>query len=250
MNGPSIRQVQERLNALGANPRLATDGIFGPLTEAAVIAFQRANGLNSDGIIGPVTWNAIFTNQPAPPPPPLRKTIVLDPGHGGHDPGAVNGSRLEKNDNLRLALAVRDRLQRAGQRVIMTRDTDVFVTLAERSAISNRNNADIFVSIHRNAFDNPAANGYETFVVTNPPAVNMRYAQNVHNEIINVGHPPSGWANRGVKQANFTVLRATNAPAMLLEMGFITNERDNQIFDQNFDRYADAITQGVINSIG
>ncbi|MCL2837703.1 MAG: N-acetylmuramoyl-L-alanine amidase [Oscillospiraceae bacterium] len=174
------------------------------------------------------------------------KTIVLDPGHGGHDPGAVNGARLEKTDNLNLALAVQRRLQQAGQRVVMTRSTDVFIPLAERSAISNRNNADIFVSIHRNAFDNPAANGYETFVRTNPRPLDMQYAQNVHNDIVSV----SGWTNRGVKQGNFTVLTSTTAPAMLLEMGFITNARDNQLFDQNFGANADAITRGILQSIG
>jgi len=177
-------------------------------------------------------------------------TIVLDPGHGGHDSGAVNGARLEKTDNLNLALAVQRRLQAAGQQVIMTRSTDVFIPLAERSAISNRNNADIFVSIHRNAFENPLANGYETFVKMNPSALDMQYARNVHNEIINVAHPPNGWTDRGIKQGNFAVLRATNAPAQLLELGFITNERDNQIFDRNFDAYADAITQGILQSVG
>ena len=62
MNGPSIRQVQERLNVLGANPRLVEDGVFGPRTAAAVRAFQQQRGLNPDGIVDTVTWNAIFAN--------------------------------------------------------------------------------------------------------------------------------------------------------------------------------------------
>jgi len=88
MNGPSIRQVQERLNELGANPRLAADGVFGPLTEAAVIAFQRARSLTPDGVVGPITWAALFSSQVVPPPPPppptpppQSRTIVIDPGH-------------------------------------------------------------------------------------------------------------------------------------------------------------------------
>jgi len=174
------------------------------------------------------------------------KTIVLDAGHGGHDPGAANGSRLEKNDNLRMAQAVQQRLQNAGQRVIMTRNSDVFIPLTERAAISNRNNADMFVSFHRNAFTNPTANGYETFVVTNPSATTLRMAQAVHNAIVSV----SGWTDRGVKQANFAVLRATNAPAMLLEYGFITNTRDNQLFDSNFNAIADATTRGILQALG
>jgi len=174
------------------------------------------------------------------------KTIVIDAGHGGSDPGAVHGMRLEKNDNLNLALAVQRRLQAQGQRVIMTRGTDIFVPLSERSAISNRNHADLFVSIHRNAFTSPAANGVENFIYINPSQSEVQYAQNVLDDIVRAGVQN----NRGVKRGNFTVLRNTVAPAMLLEMGFITNARDNQLFDQNFDAYADAITDGILRSLG
>ena len=173
-------------------------------------------------------------------------TIVLDPGHGGHDPGAVNGSRREKDDNLRLGLALRPRFQAQGLRVIMTRDTDVFVSLDERSAISNRNNADIFVSLHRNAFDNPAANGVETLVHPDANAATRRHAQNVQNALVAVGVQ----SDRGVRNMNFAVLRNTRAPAMMVELGFISNARDNQLFDQNFDAYAEAITRAVVQSLG
>jgi len=176
----------------------------------------------------------------------ISKTIVIDAGHGGSDPGAVNGTRLEKNDNLNLALAVQKNLQAQGQRVIMTRNTDVFVPLEERSAISNRNNADLFVSLHRNSGTNPAYNGVDNFVYTTAPQSTFQYAQNVINEVANVGVQ----SNRGVSRENFAVLRNTNAPAMLLEMGFISNAADNQLFDQNFDAYAAAITRGILNSLG
>jgi len=241
MSGPSIRQVQERLNELGANPRLSTDGVFGPLTEAAVIAFQRSRGLNSDGVVGPITWNALFLRNPLPPPSAVR-TIVIDPGHGGYDSGAVFGTRMEKNDNLRLSLAVQRLLQAQGQRVIMTRSTDVFVPLAERSAIANRNGANLFISIHRNASTNTAANGVENFVFTTAPASTAQAAQTVLNEVVAAGVQ----SNRGVKRGNFAVLRNTNAPAMLLEMNFITNARDNQLFDQNLETYAAAIARGAM----
>jgi len=145
-----------------------------------------------------------------------------------------------------MALAVRDRLQAQGQRVIMTRSTDVFIPLSERANISNRNNADLFVSIHRNAFTNTTANGYETWVRTNPRAADLRAAQLVHDRIVAAGVQ----SNRGIKHGNFTVLTRTNAPAMLLELGFITNARDNQLFDQNFNAYADAITRGILEAVG
>ena len=140
-------------------------------------------------------------------------------------------------------MAVQRILQEQGQRVIMTRSTDVFVPLSERSAISNRNNADMFVSIHRNAFNNPSANGVETFTRVNPPSAALSAAQNVQNELVRVGVQ----SNRGVKQANFSVLVNTRAPSILPEMGFITNARDNQLFDQNFDAYATAIARRSIN---
>ncbi|MCL2224988.1 MAG: peptidoglycan-binding protein [Defluviitaleaceae bacterium] len=82
MQGPSIRQVQERLNELGATPRLATDGIFGVLTEAAVMAFQRTRDLNPDGVVGPLTWNALFSTQPVTPPAPPAPQPVWPPYPG------------------------------------------------------------------------------------------------------------------------------------------------------------------------
>ncbi|MCL2169610.1 MAG: N-acetylmuramoyl-L-alanine amidase [Defluviitaleaceae bacterium] len=246
MNGPSIRQVQERLNQLGQRPPLTTDGVFGPLTEAAVIAFQRANGLVPDGIVGPNTWNALFAQNVQPPtPPPAASTVVIDPGHGGHDSGAVAFGRRESDDVLRLSLAVRNILQAEGLRVIMTRATDVFVSLNERSDISNRNNADLFVSIHRNASSSTAANGVENFVFTTAPGNTVRSAFAVLDEVVDVGVQN----NRGVLRSNFAVLRNTQAPSMLLEMGFITNVRDNQLFDQNFNAYAAAIARGIMRAL-
>lgn len=173
------------------------------------------------------------------------KTIVIDAGHGGYDFGAVNGSRLEKNDNLRLAQAVRDKLVEQGQKVVMTRDSDVFIPLLDRSYISNASNADMFVSLHRNSATNPAANGVENYVHPSAPQKSIDYANNVLNEVVNVGVQN----NRGLKKENFSVLRYTVAPAQLLEMGFITNEIDNTYFDRYLDSYATAITKGILKSL-
>ncbi|MDR1905386.1 MAG: N-acetylmuramoyl-L-alanine amidase [Clostridiales bacterium] len=174
------------------------------------------------------------------------RTIVLDPGHGGYDYGAVNGTRYEKNDNLKIAQLVAQDLKRQGQKVVMTRDSDIYVPLLERSAISNNNNADLFVSFHRNAFTNPDANGVENYIQINSPPTTAARAQTVLDEINKVG----GFVNRGVKTNNFSVLRNTRAPAMLLELGFISNARDNQIWDNNLNAYATAITKGILESLG
>jgi len=240
--------MQEYLNAiLQPSPHLTEDGVFGPKTKAAVIAFQQQFGLNPDGITGPLTWAEIMRQAAYSPVPAGTKTVVIDPGHGGTDWGAVHYYRKEKDDNLRLAQAVHDVLEAHGQnlQIIMTRYDDVFLTLAERSALSNQNNADLFVSIHRNSSENRSANGVENFVFTAAPTPDVVYAYNVLDGVVDAGVQ----SNRGVKRGNFAVLRNTRAPSMLLEVGFISNEIDNQLFDQNFDAYATAIAYGILESL-
>lgn len=173
-------------------------------------------------------------------------TIVIDAGHGGYDAGAVSGSRYEKNDNLRMALAVGERLERCGINVIYTRKTDVFIPLLERSRISNNQNVDLFASFHRNSATSSAANGVETIVYTNASQKSQQAAQAVQDAIVNVGVQ----SNRGVKSANLSVLRETTAPALLIELGFIGNARDNALFDERFDAYADAIAASLAKSVG
>jgi len=176
----------------------------------------------------------------------MTKTIMLDPGHGGRDPGAVNGTRHESADNLRLGLAIRDRLRSAGQDVAMTRDTDVFVGINERSALANRKHADIFVSLHRNAFSDQGANGLETIIGPRATAREKKWADIVQAEMLAV----APMRDRGVKPLNFGVLRDTTMPAMMPEVGFLTNTRDNQLFDDNFEAYADAIARGILKCLG
>ncbi|MCL2672077.1 MAG: N-acetylmuramoyl-L-alanine amidase [Clostridiales bacterium] len=246
--GEDVVRMQQFLNVIAAVypsiPTLVVDGAFGPRTEAAVRAFQQQFGLTADGIIGPITWNAIVAqyNKIHATAPGI---VVLDPGHGGTDPGAVSGTRLEKNDNLYLALAVRQRLQALGQTVVMTRTADRFVSLAERSTISNENNADLLVSIHRNASTSPAANGVENLVQVGAGFIPVTYAQDMLQYIVDAGVQN----NRGVLYQNLAVLRNARAPGMLLEMGFITNAEDNRLFDANFEAYASAIAQGVMHAL-
>ena len=173
-------------------------------------------------------------------------TVVIDAGHGGHDPGAVRGTRLEKDDNLRMALAVGRILQDCGVNVVYTRTTDVFIPLAERSNISNRAGADLFVSIHRNASVNPAAHGVENWIHNNASATALDAATRVLNNVVAAGVQ----SNRGIKRGNFSVLRLTAAPAMLFEYGFISNAEDNRLFDANFDAYARATANGIMQHLG
>ncbi|MCL2796821.1 MAG: N-acetylmuramoyl-L-alanine amidase [Firmicutes bacterium] len=174
-------------------------------------------------------------------------TVVLDAGHGGYDSGAVSGTRLEKDDNLRMALAVGQRLKDCGGiNVIYTRSTDVFIPLLERSQISNAANADLFVSFHRNASTNPNLNGVEAWVYTNPSAKSVATANLILSRVVSAGVQ----RNLGLAYGNFSVLRQTYAPSTLLELGFISNAEDNRLFDTRFDAYADAIASGIISSLG
>jgi N-acetylmuramoyl-L-alanine amidase/peptidoglycan hydrolase-like protein with peptidoglycan-binding domain len=173
-------------------------------------------------------------------------TIVLDAGHGGYDFGAVNGSRREKDDNLRMTLAVGEILRNCGVNVVYTRTTDEFIPLLERSAISNRAGADLFVSFHRDSSTNPNAFGVSSWVYTSASPKSVATADLILTRVRNAGVQTS----RGVNYANFSVLRETSAPATLLELGFISNAEDNRLFDANFNAYANAIASGILSSTG
>ena len=174
--------------------------------------------------------------------------FAIDAGHGGYDNGASYEGRLEKDDNLRLALAVRDELIRLGQDVVMTRDTDVFVPLDERANIANNAGADLFISLHRNSYPEqlPTANGVENYIYTYATDENERMARIVLDRVVAVGVQ----RDRGVSRANFAVLRYAEMPSMLLEMGFINNEEDNRLFDENLQAYAQAIAQCAVEALG
>jgi uncharacterized protein (TIGR03382 family) len=155
--------------------------------------------------------------------------IVIDPGHGGADPGGVGTGMQEKSIVLDVSkrfkqLLDADTADNAGGgkwTALMTRSTDVAVTLAARSAYSNNNGADRFMSIHSNAFSDPQANGTETFsFATTGTASQLRNL--VQDEMIKAW----GLTNRGNKTANFAVLRDTAAPSVLHELAFITNAGD------------------------
>ena len=175
-------------------------------------------------------------------------TVVIDAGHGGSDPGAVNGNRFEKDDVLRMSFAVRNILRNCGVNVVMTRSSDTFIPLNDRSRISNNLSPAprLFVSIHRNGSTNPAFNGLEAFVHTSRPQASVNAANTILNSMTQV----NAIANRGLQTGNFSVLRETREPSVLLELGFISNNRDNQLFDENFCEYARAIADGIMRSIG
>lgn len=177
----------------------------------------------------------------------MNKIVVLDAGHGGKDAGAVNGTRYEKNDVLKLSLEVEKLLKKqSGITVHLTRSKDEYVELYSRSVFSNNLKADVFVSIHRNAHTNSSGNGTENWVHPQAPPTDTVLATEILDRLVAVGVG----TNRGIKKGDYSVLRNTKAPAVMIELGFITNASDNNLFDSNFNGYAKAIAQGICAYLG
>ncbi|PSL40664.1 N-acetylmuramoyl-L-alanine amidase [Planomicrobium soli] len=150
------------------------------------------------------------------------KVVYLDPGHGGKDGGAAANGIVEKDLVLDISLRVEQLLQNAGFTVLMTRRTDIFLELAERTRLANASNADLFVSIHANAF-NGSAKGIETFWYDKHEAEeSKRLANEIQKNLVE----QTGLSDRRVAQGNYHVIRETEAPSALVEVGFIDNAID------------------------
>ena len=175
----------------------------------------------------------------------MAYTIVIDPGHGGSDWGATYEGRKEKDDNLRLALAVGRILQNNGVDVEYTRTDDVYNTPLEKAMMGNNAGADFFVSFHRNATGTPQkSTGVETLVYDDS-GIKAEMARNINRELANLG-----FLNRGViERPNLVVLKRTKMPAILIETGFIDNEQDNAKFDAQFNEIASAIAEGILETL-
>lgn len=172
-------------------------------------------------------------------------TVVIDAGHGGSDFGATYQGRREKDDTLRLALAVGDILERNGVNIIYTRTDDVYETPTQKALEANAAGADYFISIHRNS--SPYPNQYTGIesLVFNRYGTAARIAENINRQLEAVGY-----ANQGVNErTNLAVLRRTNMPAVLVEVGFINTDRDNIRLDSRFYETAQAIADGILMSI-
>ena len=171
--------------------------------------------------------------------------ICLDYGHGGSDPGAVYKGRKEKDDVLKVGLEVAKILRSYGVLVDETRTADKTVSLKERSDMENKKTYDYFISFHRNAFKPEQANGVETFTYINQTEKAKSLADRIQKELVKIG-----FKDRGVKKANFHVLRETKAPAVLVEIGFIDNSKDNQLFDSKFAEIAISISRVILLQLG
>ena len=171
--------------------------------------------------------------------------VCLDFGHGKSDSGASYKGRFEKNDNLKLGLAVAKEVERHGVIVDMTRTEDVYLSLSDRSNFEKKGSYDYFISFHRNAFKPEAARGVETYTFTRQTAKAKSLASRIQRNLVGVG-----FLDRGVKKANFHVLRETRSPAVLIEVGFIDNTKDNDLFDSKFEKIVKAISTAILDEVG
>ncbi len=174
------------------------------------------------------------------------KIIVVDPGHGGKDPGAMANSLVEKDLNLTISMYLKDLLDENGSiQVYYTRQSDVYPTLQERCDLANEIEADFFLSVHNNAF-NPSETGTETLyypsdasgVLTSP-----ELAKIFHENMIDL----TGNYNRGIKQReNLFVLRHTAMPAIIMEVAFLTNGNDASKLKE--DKYLHTVAEALYNA--
>ena len=171
--------------------------------------------------------------------------VVLDAGHGGSNPGAVYNGRQEKDDVLKLAFAVGRILEDSGVDVYYTRTSDIYETPYQKAQEGNEVGADYFVSIHRNSSPYPNQyTGIETLVY-NRFGRAAELAYNINSQLEQVG-----FINQGVNERpGLVVLNSTEMPAVLLEVGFINTDADNELFDARFNEIAAAIAQGILDTI-
>lgn len=197
-------------------------------------------------------------NKPVPPmvfnytPGLQNKTIVIDPGHGGTDPGAVGpGKTTEKAVNLAISLKVKALLEKAGAKVVLTRtgDSDVYGPnasavneLKARATVGNARKADLFLSVHANSFGNPTVGGTATYYYQKTPYDTM-LARAIQANMA----PAGGLQDRGVSAANFYVIKQTIMPAVLVETAFISNPDEEKLL--NDPVFQQKIAQGIVQGM-
>jgi N-acetylmuramoyl-L-alanine amidase len=236
-----LNQLNDQLLALqlqqtrGATPSISSIPVPLPERTSPVLPPDRTS---------PVLPPAI-NNPPAsfPRVPSGRVIVIVDPGHGGPDPGAIGiGGLREKDIVMSIAQQVASLLDQQGVQAVLTRTGDYDLDLEPRVSMAERMNADVFVSIHANAISlsRPDINGLETYYYSN----GQRLAQTIHNSIlqgVDVG-------NRGVRNARFYVLRRTSMPSVLVEVGFVTGREDAAKLSSSAyqSQMAQAIARGIL----
>ncbi|MCX5646276.1 MAG: N-acetylmuramoyl-L-alanine amidase [Phycisphaerae bacterium] len=220
-----------------------------PMGSVGEVKRQRDTVYVSDSLIPQIRQYLRSTTPQQPPvarPGPLKTKalVVIDAGHGGHDPGTISTNGLrEKGINLEVATRVAGLLQQRGVSVVMTRQDDRFIELEERSDIANRRNADLFVSIHSDSNPNRSLQGFTVYVARTASPEAHRVAGE-----INQAMAATGAESHGIREADYKVLVNTNGPAVLVELGYLSNTQDcARLRDGTYqNRLAQAIANGIL----
>lgn len=258
MRGDDVAELQRKLNALGFDAG-REDGTFGVNADSAVRAFQKEYGVAEDGIFGPAS-HAALTGLRVERPGTARSLreelvrlshpgiggaiIVLDPGHGGDDPGeeTVAGQVTEAAVCWDIATNLAEHLERAGAKVELTRGEREGIDASERARRANEANADVLVSIHLNSNPHRSAAGTSTFYFGGSVG-GEALADDIQEQLVGLGLNDCRSHAR-----SFSLLKETRMPAVLVEPVFITNpEEESLLFDPAFTgRVAEAIAVGVL----
>ncbi|MBI1758097.1 MAG: N-acetylmuramoyl-L-alanine amidase [Actinobacteria bacterium] len=261
--GDDIASLQERLLELGYDAGFA-DGVFGQRTEAALRQFQRDYGLVVDGQCGPTTFRAlqrlgrkVVGGRPqilreamamaAAGPHLMDKRVVIDPGHGGDDPGVRAGGLTEAAVVWDLAARLEGRLAAHGVTPYLSRGPDVARTNAERAEMGNATGADMFLSLHVDGHPNPLASGIATYHYGTGSAVTSTIGEKlaglVHRELV----ARTGMRDCRIHGKTWQLLRWTRMPTVWVDLGYLTNPEDrSRLADPAF---RDIVADGVLVAI-
>jgi N-acetylmuramoyl-L-alanine amidase len=241
-----IRQQDSRTVVILVKP--STGIQIGELNQLndQLLALQLQQGRSSSSTIGSIPVPPPVTNNPPTSLPRARDgriLVIVDPGHGGKDPGAIGlGGLREKDIILPIAQQVASILEQQGVKAVLTRNSDYFVDLAPRVSMAERMDADVFVSIHANSINlsRTDVSGLETYYYSS----GQRLAQTIHNSILQSVNVK----DRGVRRARFFVLRKSSMPSVLVEVGFVTGREDAaKLSDPGYrSQMAQAIARGIL----
>ncbi|MGN0506544.1 MAG: N-acetylmuramoyl-L-alanine amidase [Lachnospiraceae bacterium] len=171
--------------------------------------------------------------------------VIIDAGHGGFDNGAVYQGRREKDDNLDIALAVGEILQEHGVDVEYTRVEDVYQSPVSKAEIANQIGGDYLISIHRNSSPEPNTYSGAQVLLYDENGAKAEMADDILDELEDVGFHDLGISLR----KNLAILRRSQMPALLVEVGFINTDADNALLDARFEETAQAIADGILETL-
>ncbi|MBB6451121.1 N-acetylmuramoyl-L-alanine amidase [Geomicrobium halophilum] len=223
---------------------IAVDDGWGQITYKGQLGYISTDFITSEGSESAGNGSNPSNDMEGSPGAGHIQHIVLDPGHGGVDPGALGHNLQEKEITLDVAQRVEAQLKNEGIDVTLTRSTDATTSLAERATVANQSGADLFVSIHANASTSNFARGIETYYSSG-----SQESRNLANTLQMQITDGVETIDRGIIESNFYVLRTTTMPSALVELGFVTNGQDASLLrtDSFRNQAASSIVTGIKN---